>query len=196
MERMEKIKEEKIWKMEIAAPWAGFIFSGDKKKEVRKNGKTWGNLNVNDFLDINEKGNTEIIRFRIVSIKKYKTLEECLVIEGVSNLLPGKKTLAEGLDVYLAFDGQDNRAQRKKEFEENGAIAIEVQKLRDYYIRADFIDAKRLNCLDKYFGTGSIRHRGKDYIVVNTIDNDIIVIFQICDWLLSYELYEDHIKIV
>lgn len=117
--------------MEVSFPWAGHIFSGTKKVEVRKNGPTWGNVIAGDRLLISDVTDpiTKYL-FKVVAVRKYKGIEECLEKEGVEKLLPGKKTMEEGLQVYLGFDGADPEtiAKRKQEFDEQGAIAIELAR--------------------------------------------------------------------
>jgi ASC-1-like (ASCH) protein len=126
---MEEENEIQIWEMEISPPWVYYIYSGEKKKEVRKNSKTWGKVKVGDLIDIYEKGKLGFMRFKVIGVAKYGTIEECLTKEGVSNLLPGIKTFDEGLEVYLSLDGEANIEKRKKEYDSEGVIAIEVEKI-------------------------------------------------------------------
>lgn len=121
-----------FYDMEISEPWATHIFNGKKTKEVRKGGGRWSNVSKGDYLNVNAKGADQKMLFRVISVTKYKNIEECLKIEGVSNLLPGIDSFEEGLQVYLGFDGDENAEQRRKEFEEQGAIAIELEKVTIY----------------------------------------------------------------
>jgi ASC-1-like (ASCH) protein len=124
--RTKELKEPKS--MEVSPPWAGFIFSGIKKKEVRKGGGTWKDVKEGDCLLINERDHEEKLLFKVVSVARYSSLEACLFEEGVENLLPGKKTLQEGIDVYLGFDNPSGIEQRKADFAKYGAIAIELKR--------------------------------------------------------------------
>lgn len=124
--RTKELKEPKS--MEVSPPWAGFIFNGMKKKEVRKGGGQWKDVKEGDCLLINEKGNGEKYLFRVASVAKYSSLEDCLMKETVSKLLPGKATLQEGIDVYLGFDNPEGVEERRSDFAKYGAIAIELKR--------------------------------------------------------------------
>ena len=128
-EKMEEEREENIWEMDISQPWFNFIIDEVKKREVRKNSKSWRKVKVGDLIDIHEKDKTEFYRYEVVSVIKYGTIEECLTIEGVENLLPGIKNFDEGLEIYLSFDGPDKRDQRQRDYNQDGVIAIELKRV-------------------------------------------------------------------
>jgi ASC-1-like (ASCH) protein len=124
------IKQERPVKdIEVSAPWAGHLFSGRKKAEVRKNNpENWGATKKGDLLRVKEKGTSRQMVFEVVEARPYATLEACYVAEGVRNLLPGLSTVNEADDVYLGFDGADENAQnqRRLEFGYFGCVAIEL----------------------------------------------------------------------
>jgi len=121
---MEKVNNIKT--MEVSNPWAKWILDGIKTVEVRKGGGTWANLEKGDILRILEKGGFGSKDYKVVDIRSYKSLLDCFIAEGVKHLLPGMSTLQEGYDVYFGFDGKDKIKERQKEFEEKGALAIEL----------------------------------------------------------------------
>ena len=126
----------KIKDIEVSEPWAGYIFSGEKEVEGRKNNpKSWGatkagdNLNVIEMKDGVKTGRAEI--FKVVAVRTYPSLRDYLMAETVSKVLPGKNTIEEGEAVYLGFGGAtpDAIAIRQEEYDEHGVIAIELAPL-------------------------------------------------------------------
>lgn len=118
---------QNIYNMEISPPWVNLIFSGRKRIEMRKNNpEKWGKVKTGDILIITGDDPKNSEEYLVMEVRKYKTLEECFISEGVRNLLPGLKTIKEAEDVYLGFDGLDKIEERRKEFEEFGCIVIEI----------------------------------------------------------------------
>ena len=116
--------------MEVSSPWIHYIFDGSKKVEVRKNDpKNWGALKVGNLLNIISKETKESRLFEITETRIYHTLDDCIIAEGVRNLLPRLTTLDDARTVYLGFDGDDPEKikKRKLEYEEFGCIIIELK---------------------------------------------------------------------
>lgn len=115
--------------MEVSNPWFDCIFTGIKTVEVRKGGGTWAGLEKGDALELTEKGGSRRKRFMVVEVRKYSSLLDCFIAEGVRHLLPGLSTLDEGYDVYLGFDGKEKMEDRRMEFSVQGALAIELEPI-------------------------------------------------------------------
>lgn len=116
--------------IEVSPPWADLIFNGTKKVEVRKNDpNNWGATKEGDLLRVIKKGTTESKAFRVVAVRTYPNLDDCLTTEGVSNLLPGFSTMQQGRVVYLGFDGPEKQDARWQEFAKFGAIAIQIEPI-------------------------------------------------------------------
>ena len=133
-------QESDIKNMVVSEPWASFIINRVKTVEVRKNNpNNWGSLKVGDKLLIISKDSEDKKRlFLIKEIRIYDSLSSCFVAEGVRNLLPGKKTINDAMDIYLGFDGssETNINDRKKEFQKYGCIAIELIPAEDLIMDA------------------------------------------------------------
>jgi ASC-1-like (ASCH) protein len=115
--------------MEVSNPWAQCIFEGSKTVEVRKdNPASWGSVRIGDSLNIIAKQTQKSQLFKVVDIRVYNSLDECLIAEGVRNVLPGLRTLREARAVYMGFDGATDEAvkQREEEYTRYGCRAIEL----------------------------------------------------------------------
>lgn len=116
--------------IEISPPWAGFIFDGSKKVEVRKNNPDkWGSVNVDDTLLVKEKGTTRQQEFTVKDTRTYDDLYTMLTCEGLNNVLPGIKNIKEAEDIYLKFNGDsvDSIQKRQEEFTKYGCIVMELE---------------------------------------------------------------------
>lgn len=124
--QLDNDRDSDIRVMDVSEPWVTHIFNGVKKVEVRKNGRTWGNIQPEELLIIREKTSNRKMCFKVKAVRKYESLIDCFVAEGIRNLLPGMSALIEAYDVYLGFDGAENRLKRKAEYDAQGVIAIEL----------------------------------------------------------------------
>ena len=117
--------------LEVSEPWGRMIIDEIKKVEVRKNDPSkWGATKVGDHLNV--KGGPHYNGpFEVVDVRTYKTLDDCIIAEGVRNLLPGKQTLYEAKEIYECFDGSDldARLKRIEDYAHFGCIAIELRPL-------------------------------------------------------------------
>jgi ASC-1-like (ASCH) protein len=150
--------------MEVSNPWAQCIFEGSKKVEVRKdNPDSWESVKTGDVLNIIAKQTQKSQLFKVVGTRVYYTLDECLIAEGVRNLLPGLRSLADGRAVYLGFDGASQEAikQREEEYDKYGCRAIElapvVESEECLYCEEVPVDAERAGvichgCFDSLYG--------------------------------------------
>jgi ASC-1-like (ASCH) protein len=107
-----------------ADPWYGYIASGKKKIEGRLFDGDWKTLQPDDNIKwyIIRDGFTYTHVSKIKEIKRYKTFKEMLEVEGLENVLPGVKTIEEGVSIYYSFPGFKEKEKNPK----IGVIAIHL----------------------------------------------------------------------
>ena len=98
------------------------IKSGKKTIEGRKNLPKYKHYKIGDLL-VFCLGNDEFTT-RIVAIRHYRSLEEYLLKETVSRVLPGVNSLTEGVEIYLQWS-------TREEIQRLGFLAIEVSLISD-----------------------------------------------------------------
>lgn len=125
--------------MEVSDPWFDHIKYGRKTIEGRKKSQTWGNLKVGDRLRIFRKGNPrDIVEVDIEDIRYYPTLYDFFKHEDITKMLPGIRTIEDGMKVYLSpplGTGWNTR----EEIEKYGFMAIEIKR-NDQSIVCDVIN--------------------------------------------------------
>ncbi len=109
-----------IHELHCQEPWFSFIQSGKKIVEGRKNLPKFAQWKPGDILDFYCDGKS--FRTRIIDMRRYKTLEYYLTTETLECVMPGVKTLEEGVAVYLQWS-------TRIEIEKYGFLAIEIQVL-------------------------------------------------------------------
>ena len=109
------------WNITLNSPWFEYIKNGEKKYEGRCNWKQAAQYNVGDLLLI--KHHTDVLEqeytVRIINILKFDTFESALYELGLPNVLPGIKTIKDGIDVYLKYYKLETQI-------ENGVLMIAV----------------------------------------------------------------------
>lgn len=129
--RQEMDANKKVARIvEVSRPWVTHIYSGRKTVEVRKNDPTnWGSVKAGEELWIQDTVKRESRLFRVVETRTYPGIGECIIAEGVRNLLPGEQTLQRAREIYLGFDGTspEAMAKREAEFAKYGSIAIQLE---------------------------------------------------------------------
>lgn len=108
----------KTWNIPIEARWMAELKTCDKTIEGKRNSKTWSGMKVGDRI-IFESGE-ETLETRIFALRKYKTLERYLTIEGLGRTLPGVLTIEEGIALYHEY-------WAREEIERDGILAIEIE---------------------------------------------------------------------
>lgn len=104
-----------------ARPYLSWLANGVKKAEGRVNSPKYRSMQVGDTISFCDKETGHYIYGKIKFKHEYKSFEEMLNSEGVSNMLPFLEDheLAEGVAVYNAFPG----ASRVRKF---GCVAIGI----------------------------------------------------------------------
>jgi ASC-1-like (ASCH) protein len=98
-------------------PWFTLIQSGKKSVEGRKNHPKYRNFRIGDSV-IFHLGDEEF-ETRIVALRLYGSIEDYLMGETISRVLPGVHSISEGVDVYLQWN-------TREEVKRLGFIAIEI----------------------------------------------------------------------
>lgn len=106
-------------------PYLNWLASGKKKAEGRVNSPKYRSMKIGDTISFRDRKTGHYIYGKIKFKHEYKSFEEMLNSEGVSNMLPFLKNheLAEGVAVYNAFP----RASRVREF---GCVAIGITVIK------------------------------------------------------------------
>lgn len=109
--------------IEINEPWWSAILDGTKTVEGRKCSPKWIGLAVGDKLRCVEPKTGKTFFVTIVGIRKYMgedPLFSYLTQEGVCHVLPGVRTLTEGIATYLQWS-------TPLEIQQHGMMAIVVK---------------------------------------------------------------------
>lgn len=122
--RSEEKDSTRFYTMEkISEPWFSLVFFGLKKVEGRLNKGRFREFKEGDLVEwYNSDFSLRKVITRITRITKYKTFEEYLKTEGISNCLPSISTIKEGLSVYYKYYSKDEEKLY-------GIIAIEIIKV-------------------------------------------------------------------
>jgi len=110
----------KIHRLHCQDPWFTFIRQETKTVEGRKNLPQFKDWQVGDtlifFLDEKE------FCTKIIDLRHYSSLEDYLRTEGIAKVLPGVKSLEEGLAIYYQWS-------KPEEIIQYGFLAIEVERI-------------------------------------------------------------------
>ena len=104
----------------ISNPWFGYIKSGKKTVEGRKNTGDFEKMQPGDI--VKWIHSDDYVLTRIVSKNVYKTFKEYLETEGLSNCLPGIDTIEDGIKVYYKYYTPEDEAKY-------GVIAIKLENI-------------------------------------------------------------------
>lgn len=106
-------------------PYLNWLASGKKTAEGRVNSSKFRLMHTGDTVSFCDKKTCEYMYGKIKFKHEYRSFEEMLISEGVSNMLPFLKNheLAEGVAVYNSFPG----ASRVHKF---GCVAIGITVLK------------------------------------------------------------------
>lgn len=96
---------EKEFKLLVHSRWFDVIKSGEKKWEGRRFHGKVRELRLLDCVNfVNyEDAKVESVRKQIVGLLWFPNFETALIKLGLENVLPGVKTIGEGVDTYLKF---------------------------------------------------------------------------------------------
>lgn len=129
VERSEEITPpQDIIDVEIDDRWFDKINKNEKVVEIKKNSKTWINIEKGKLLRIipkKYKGQTrKEFKVRVIQVNVYKgkdPLFAALISEGLDRVLPGVDTYTEAIEVYLKI------GWTSEEIKELGIKAIIIQ---------------------------------------------------------------------
>lgn len=109
-----------IHKMHCQEPWFSLIRQGKKPVEGRKASSNYRKIKAGDIIEFF----CEQERFScfVESINHYDSLEQYLENETLQRALPGVKTLAEGISIYLQWSTPE-------EITRHGFLGIQVKKI-------------------------------------------------------------------
>ncbi|OGH91379.1 MAG: hypothetical protein A2534_03840 [Candidatus Magasanikbacteria bacterium RIFOXYD2_FULL_39_9] len=82
----------------VQEPYFSSILSGKKTVEGRLNKGKFLDIQVGDILKINNE-----VEYKVVEKNSYKNFREMIEAEGLSNVIPDKKTVEEAVAVYYKF---------------------------------------------------------------------------------------------
>lgn len=85
----------------VEEPWFSFIKNGKKSIEGRLNKGSFQNLIKDDI--VIWKNNNKSFKTKIVSIHHHKNFTTMIKQHRLKNVLPGVKTIADGLNIYSQY---------------------------------------------------------------------------------------------
>eukprot|EP01120_Amphizonella_sp_Union-15-10_P006093 TRINITY_DN1904_c0_g1_i1.p1 TRINITY_DN1904_c0_g1~~TRINITY_DN1904_c0_g1_i1.p1 ORF type:complete len:136 (+),score=27.96 TRINITY_DN1904_c0_g1_i1:79-486(+) len=110
---------EKTKQIEVQEPWFSLLKNGKKKVEGRVFKDFYQTLAAGQNILITKPESSEKFWRIIKSVQVYKDFKTMLENEGLQKVLPGVRSLAEGLQVYYGFE----KAEQEKSF---GVVAIHL----------------------------------------------------------------------
>lgn len=120
---IEFVHEYKVLRKSLKDPWFTHIKNGKKKVEGRLNKDNVSNINKLDRIIWMKSGDEENQFSTIITnLKCYSTFEEMLEREGLKNVLPGIKSIEEGVKIYNKFYSKEDEIKY-------GVLAIHLELL-------------------------------------------------------------------
>jgi ASC-1-like (ASCH) protein len=105
-------------KIACAEPWFGKICNSQKRIDGRS-GPKYDTIRVGDKISFDCK--LKSVLCKVTRVTRYPSFYHLLMTEGLDNVLPGIKTIEEGLKIYKRFYSEEFERQ-------HGVIAIEIQE--------------------------------------------------------------------
>lgn len=109
-----------MWKVHVSLPWYNLIKDGKKSVEGRPNRKDFAQMKIGDKIEFFNKELNENFMTEITNVSHHKTFEEMIRTNGIDNVLPGIRTIDEGVQVYMQYYTKDIEA-------EFGVVGIHVK---------------------------------------------------------------------
>ncbi|BAA29429.1 ASCH domain-containing protein [Pyrococcus horikoshii] len=106
------------WEMGLQEEYIELIKAGKKKIEGRLYDEKRRQIKPGDII-IFEGGKLKV---KVKGIRVYSSFKEMLEKEGIENVLPGVKSIEEGVKVYRQFYDEE----REKKY---GVVAIEIEPI-------------------------------------------------------------------
>jgi len=104
----------------VEEPWFSLIKNGKKNIEGRLNKGRFQNLMKDDIVIWNNNNNQ--FKTKIISIHYHKNFKTMIKQHRLKNVLPGVKTIAEGIEIYSKFYSDSDVLKY-------GVLAIKLKKV-------------------------------------------------------------------
>ncbi len=111
-----------LWKVHVSLPWYNLIKQGVKTVEGRPNRSTFAQMKIGDKVEFFNKELNENFMAEVTKVTHHKTFEEMIRTNGIDNVLPGIRTIDEGVQVYMQYYTKEIEA-------EFGVVGIHVKLL-------------------------------------------------------------------
>ena len=108
------------YNISVSEPWFGYIKSGEKTIEGRKNKGDFKEMKPGNIVKWISKN--DHVLTKIVGKRAYSTFKEYLETEGLDKCLPGIETIEDGVGVYYKYYTPEDEAKY-------GVLAIELEKI-------------------------------------------------------------------
>lgn len=105
------------FELDVQEPYLTFIKTGQKKVEGRLGKEKYFNLKSGDLIKIND------IKVKVISIAKYPSFKNMLIMEGVKNVIPNGRNLKNAIKVYYKF-------YSKKDEKMFGVVGITIKVIK------------------------------------------------------------------
>lgn len=103
-----KVNLPQIHKSGLKEKWFNFIKSGQKTIEGRLNRGTFSRVNVGDIVEFTKSGSDEMVRVKVIDIKKYKSFEDMFVSSNnINAALPGVDSPTAAVEIYHKIYTED-----------------------------------------------------------------------------------------
>jgi ASC-1-like (ASCH) protein/superfamily II DNA or RNA helicase len=119
-ESHESESVEPKYTIHVSEPWFGYIKSGEKTIEGRKNKGDFKKMEIGDIVKWIRGDDSTLTK--IIGKRSYSTFKEYLEAEGLDKCLPGIKTIEDGVAIYYKYYTPKDEA-------EYGALAIEIERI-------------------------------------------------------------------
>ncbi|USG99487.1 ASCH domain-containing protein [Thermococcus argininiproducens] len=107
------------WEMGLQEEYLRLIKEGKKKIEGRLYDEKRRQVKPGDTIIFEGK-----LRVKVKALRVYPSFREMLSEEGVENVLPGVKTIEEGVQIYRQF-------YTEEEEKKYGVVAIEIESIKE-----------------------------------------------------------------
>lgn len=98
-------KSIKMYEISLQDEWWCAVMSGKKIVEGRIFRDHHSTVKESDFFKINNMKTGSQLTGTITNVTRYDSFEEMLIHEGLKNVLPGVKSVVEGVNVYHKIPG-------------------------------------------------------------------------------------------
>ena len=107
------------WEMGLQEEYLRLIKEGKKKIEGRLYDEKRRQIKPGDTIIFEGK-----LKVKVKALRLYPSFREMLSEEGLGNVLPGIKTIEEGIQIYRQF-------YTEEEEKKHGVVAIEIEPIKE-----------------------------------------------------------------